>query len=400
VRISLKTKDPLEAQQRALVHNAALEKYWNNLVHQKGVHVDGDKWRDSVSIVRAYGFSYKSVEEIEKESPPEEVIERLAVVEQKKADKQVVQAITGLSGKSGILIGAAADLYFKLTQDRVIGKSDDFIRKWKNPRLRAVNNFIKAIADKPFDEISRADINSFRVWWMNKITRENMNPGTATKDMIHLKDIIRVLASQQEIDIDVDSLFSSAKFKNKQSSRVPFEASFVQNQILNPENLAGLNEEAKALVYIMADTGARVSEVIGLLPEDIFLDKEIPFIWIRPNKKRTLKNRPSERQVPLVGAALKGIQMIPHGFLRYDLADSVSNLVNQYFDNNGLKPSLLHTLYSLRHTFKDRLRDIGAPEEVTDELMGHSGHRPRYGRGHTLETKYEWLKKIAFKNLS
>ena len=67
-----------------------------------------------------------------------------------------------------------------------------------------------------------------------------------------------------------------------------------------------------------------------------------------------------------------------------------------YFRENDLKPTPAHSLYSLRHTFKDRLRDAGAPEEVIDELMGHKKSGPKYGRGHMLENKYEWLKRIEF----
>ena len=61
-----------------------------------------------------------------------------------------------------------------------------------------------------------------------------------------------------------------------------------------------------------------------------------------------------------------------------------------------MRPSPSNTLYSLRHTFKDRLRDIGAQEEIIDELMGHKTRGPKYGRGHLLEKKYEWLQRIAF----
>ena len=53
---------------------------------------------------------------------------------------------------------------------------------------------------------------------------------------------------------------------------------------------------------------------------------------------------------------------------------------------HNLKPTPNHSLYSLRHTFKDRLRDAQAPEEIIDELMGQKKSGP----------KYEWMKKIAF----
>jgi hypothetical protein len=57
-----------------------------------------------------------------------------------------------------------------------------------------------------------------------------------------------------------------------------------------------------------------------------------------------------------------------------------------------------HTLYSLRHCFKDRLRDAEAPEEIIDELMGHKTRGPKYGRGHQLEKKLKWMQKIAFRS--
>ena len=66
---------------------------------------------------------------------------------------------------------------------------------------------------------------------------------------------------------------------------------------------------------------------------------------------------------------------------------------NKYLRENDLKPTPDHSLYSLRHTFKDRLRDAGAQEEVIDELMGHKKSGPKYGRGHILESKLKWLEK-------
>ena len=76
--------------------------------------------------------------------------------------------------------------------------------------------------------------------------------------------------------------------------------------------------------------------------------------------------------------------------------DTASTTINKYLRENDLKPTPNHSLYSLRHTFKDRLRDAGAPEEVIDELMGHKKSGPKYGRGHMLEKKHEWLRKIAY----
>lgn len=137
-----------------------------------------------------------------------------------------------------------------------------------------------------------------------------------------------------------------------------------------------------------------------MLPEDIHLDAPIPHIHIRANHKQGLKTAHSERQIPLVGAALLAAQQFPEGLCRYVSADSASSAINKYLRENGLNPTSEHSLCSLRHTFKDRLRDAQAPEEVIDNLMGHRSRGPKYGRGHNLETKAEWLSRVAYDSSS
>ncbi len=163
--------------------------------------------------------------------------------------------------------------------------------------------------------------------------------------------------------------------------------------------LNGLNREAEILCYMMMDTGARESELIGLDEADFFLDDPVPHIWIRKNAIRSLKTKDSDRKIPLVGMSLWAARRIyPSGLLRYHASpDTASSTVNKYLTENNLRPTPKHSLYSLRHTFKDRLRDAGAPEEIIDELMGHKKAGPKYGRGHLLEKKQQWLQKIAFK---
>jgi integrase len=196
--------------------------------------------------------------------------------------------------------------------------------------------------------------------------------------------------------VDIETLFTKTKLRGRNDSRKSFDAAYVQKVLLDSDKLKGLNPESRALIYMMADTGARVAEVTGLMPEDINLQSNIPFIHIRENDRGGLKTRESERQIPLVGAALFAARQFPKGLSRFSTADSASTQINKYFRHHGLNPTTEHSLYSLRHTFKDRLRDIQAPEEVIDNLMGHKSRGPKYGRGHILETKLEWLTKIAF----
>jgi integrase len=92
------------------------------------------------------------------------------------------------------------------------------------------------------------------------------------------------------------------------------------------------------------------------------------------------------------------MQAQPDGFPRYrDKADVLSALVNKALDARGLRPELGQSLYSLRHTFEDRLTAVDAPDKIIACLMGHKWSRPRYGVGPALEHKREWLERIAFR---
>ncbi len=87
------------------------------------------------------------------------------------------------------------------------------------------------------------------------------------------------------------------------------------------------------------------------------------------------------------------MQLRPNGFPRYqDKSSSLSALVNKFLRNNGLRPTKDHTVYSLRHSFKDRLVAAEAP----DSLMGHKTYKPKYGKGPPLELKVKFLERIAF----
>ena len=154
------------------------------------------------------------------------------------------------------------------------------------------------------------------------------------------------------------------------------------------------------MIYAMIDTGARISELTGLDEKngDIILHEDIPYIRIRNNSIRKLKTAQSERDLPLVGASLVAFQRLGGGFKRYlGKRELVSTTINKYFREKGLQPSENHSLYSLRHSFEDRLTAVEPPEKVQAILMGHKYIRERYGLGPSLEQKRFWLNKIAIK---
>ena len=169
----------------------------------------------------------------------------------------------------------------------------------------------------------------------------------------------------------------------------------MRDVLLKPGALDPLNVEARGVVRVIVETGARLSEVVNLLPDRIVLDHAVPHIQIRADGRR-LKTPQSERDIPLVGVALDAMREHQNGFPRYrDKAASFSAAVNKTLAAHKLlEPD--RTIYSLRHTFEDRLTAVEAPEKVIAVLMGHKHARPKYGAGPSLEQKHEWLQRIAF----
>jgi integrase len=392
IRFTLKTKDKLEAMKKAVAIEDELNEGWKAL--KEASKINNEFISKAHAIAKIKGFEYKSANDLAVASPIEELIKRLEIAFRHLDDQQISKAMLGVAKQPKMPVNKCIEKFWPLCADRFTNKSEHQIVKYKNPRNLAMKEFCNVVGNKGLAEIDRSDILKFHRFLLQKISN-GLNPDSANKRMLHVKDILRIISIHFEIHFDDSVLFKDTRFKVQKKSRHPYEADFVQNTIF--PNLQNLNEHARLLVMAMADTGAREGELVGLEKEDIFLDSPIPHIWIRPKEKRSLKTPHSERKIPLVGSALHAFTKLPEGFTRYKEADSISALVNKYFKNNDLRPTDRHSLYSLRHTFKDRLRDAGAPEEIIDQMMGHRTYKPKYGRGHKLETAQKWLEKIAFK---
>lgn len=170
-----------------------------------------------------------------------------------------------------------------------------------------------------------------------------------------------------------------------------------------------LDDEPRWLAAMLSDTGARLAECTGLALDDIKVDAEIPHIVIDQRPWRTLKTKESKRSVPLVGAALWAARRVretasagqEHAFPRYIKdgkckADSASATLNKWIRSAGIA----HTCHELRHTMRDRLRDVQCPRDIAHAIGGwafddKTSEGDGYGQGFGLNIKYDWLQKVV-----
>ena len=398
IQLSLKTDSPSLAEHRAAILNQHINAYWESLIIDPSN--PEQKYKRAVQLARLYGFGYKSAQEIALE-PIEQIVERVILASRHLDAPKQTEALLGGVKQPDITISAALDKFWELSKDKQLNKSAGQIQKWKNPRIKAVKNFIEIVGDKNLSALTRDDVLNFKDWWVKRLLEETMTPNSANKDFIHIRGVLMSVNDNLRLDLPIMKLFERITIKDVgRTSRLSFEADFVQRTLLDRQAaMAGMNEELWLFVCAMADTGARINELAGLDASagDICLDADIPYIHIRPNQTRQLKTPNSDRVIPLVGSSLFAFQQKPQGFENYKARpDSLSSAINKWFRENNIMPSTDHSLYSLRHCFQDRLTSVEAPDKVQAELMGHKFHRPRYGAGASLEQKQKWLNGIAF----
>ena len=114
------------------------------------------------------------------------------------------------------------------------------------------------------------------------------------------------------------------------------------------------DDDIRWLIALLSDTGRRLAETAGLAKDDVFLDAKIPYVRLCERPWRPLKTKSSERDVPLVGAALwaakRAYESSPNEYLfpRYCShkgckADYASNSLNKWLRKHVPSGCVVHS---------------------------------------------------------
>ena len=374
--------------------NETHEAYWRSLVENKAMAAK-EAYTDAVKLARSLGLDYMPPSAWA-EKPITEVLGRIEtlLVDGRIENPALRKAALGGIEKPKIML---SDLFieYEATQKTALSKmSADQVRKWKSAKKRAVEILIEQRGNKVLQELTREDALSFADWWEERVVSEGIGAGTANKNISHITGMMK--AVDKRLQLRLDNVFAGTRIEGgRDGRRSPFPVEFIRDTILADGALADLNDEARDIVLVAMETGARPSEIVNLSKARIRLTAGVPHIRIAA-EGRLLKTDHSERAVPLVGMALEAMRRHPDGFPRYfDKGSNLSAAVMKHFKKHGLLPTPQHSVYSFRHSFKDRLKAVEAPEELIDELMGHSTGKPTYGTGYSLEIKRRFIQAIA-----
>ena len=264
------------------------------------------------------------------------------------------------------------------------------------PRV-ALSTFISLAGDRDVSEYSREDAKLF----VHHLQLKGNKTATIRRRINSLSAIMNYAYS--ELDLDKRNPFTRLFICNE-GDDVFKRGSFTKEQLkLGYAKALASSSSVKLLMPLLGETGCRLAEIVGLRLEDIDLEHDL--IHIRPNSARRLKNKTSERVLPLVGYAKLAMeqaliqadnqwlfpQYIKAG---HCYATHASNAVNKWLkrDFGGL------TAHSLRHTFRDRLRAVECPMDMIDQIGGWrsvGGVGVSYGEGYSTEQEQKWMRSVS-----
>jgi integrase len=375
--------------------NAELEAFWSQCAGKSDPNAG--TYEEVRRRARSLGFEYVENSQLVDQTVQQRLgrLETLLMAKLEN-DATARAAVLGTQPRPSFPISNVFVEYEAVIKEELKKFSPNQLRVWRNSRMRVVKELVDVTGDKPITELTDNDGLDYVEWWRERVLAEEVQAGSANKSMGMLSRMFKEISIRRRLKIP--EIFRGLRLRTEGANvRKPYDTAFIQNKLLAEHALDGLNEDARLVLYILADTGLRPSELVNLQPNAIHLDAQIPYLEIVPDG-RVLKTKDSCREVPLVGAALAAMKLRPNGFPRYhDKSSSLSATLNKFLLENHLRPTKAHTVYSLRHSFKDRLIAAEAEDSLIDSLMGHCSGKPKYGDGPSLELKLKFLRSIAFK---
>jgi integrase len=281
------------------------------------------------------------------------------------------------------------------------GRADD--RRFVRYTSRVVSEIIQLAGDKVINGYSRNDALLFR----DSLLKREVSHNTVKRNFECIRAIWNFAA--RENGISDPNPFANMNYGNGASAikRMPIPI----DDLRKVQQLCyQKDDDIRWLIALLSDTGMRLAEAAGLAKEDVFLDTEIPYVRLCERPWRPLKTRSSERDVPLVGAALWAAQRAyesspnEHLFPRYCSeqgckADYASNSLNKWLRKHVPSGCVVH---SFRHSMRDRLRAVECPSEMIDQIGGWqtAGVGQGYGNGYTARQMQPFLDTLCLTSMS
>lgn len=271
-------------------------------------------------------------------------------------------------------------------------------RVFEQTTARAFEYLTSKLGDRPFESYQRTDALKLRDWLLAR----GLAPQSAKRTLSVIQSAFQLAID--EFGLDCTNVFARLDVGRSKSvhARNPISELGLRNL---QSRCRDLDDANRWLVALISDTGMRLAEALGLAIADIHLDGEVPFVEIQPHPWRRLKTAGSARKVPLVGASLWAAERLvarsdgQFAFPTYCNANGCNSNSASAALGKWMKSQLAESgvvVHSFRHSLRDRLRNVGCPSDVADQIGGWktAGVGQTYGHGYALEVMKRWMNEI------
>jgi len=297
-------------------------------------------------------------------------------------------AFEALKNKLPVLLSEIFPIYL---DNHRKGKDKKFIAS----QQQHWNKLMNFLGDKPIKGVTREDARRYRD---HRLASE-VTPTTVAREINVIKAVFA--KAIRELSLSIRNEFSGIEIPNSNKNvndRLPYTPDQIKSLV---REALKVDDEQRRIVIVLALTGARLAEIVGLRVKDF--DVANKSIHIRQHQSRSLKTSHSERQIPVhplafnalkaQAAASKGNYLFPSYTTNTECkADSASATLNKW----AKKFAPNRSMHCFRHALRDLLRSVDCPESVAKEIGGWSNTHDisvQYGKGYPIETKRKWLNK-------
>ena len=286
-------------------------------------------------------------------------------------------------------------------QPRITDVIDDWLaevrvsrEKTKNTYRKHVERFIRFAGNLPLDAVTRLRAVEF----INHLDNAGLAQNTIGTCVTALRGLFNHAMDQGLVSVNA---FDRLKLRGKGKPVVRRDV-FSRQQLIRLFAIS-MKPRDRLCLQILAATGMRLDEAALLRFEDIRIDEDtgIRFFDLTDQDKVLKNDRASRRKLPIPDALSLPKQSSGRLFdYPTDRDGKAQNAASKALmrqirkvQNHNNENLVVH---SLRHTYKDMLRDSDIPKDMQDFLLGHAAGSvgESYGRGYSLAKKKAAIDKL------
>lgn len=218
------------------------------------------------NIAKSHRLSFLRPREVA-ELPLSQFAERLSAVEDlvkpgECVSVPTVEALLGPTNERALKVSGAYSLYLEECDVKQKAKSIEQRKKWRRNMDRTVRLLIDAVGDIPFLEMERVHVRQFRDALKSEIDHGAMQGRTANKYISAISKMYKIVS--EKTGAGSPNPFEKQRFEVGRARKRPaFTTQWIQEKLLAPEALSGLDDDARDVFLLMVNTGARPSEILS-----------------------------------------------------------------------------------------------------------------------------------------